>query len=35
LGCIVFEVPTRAVITGVQFTLDSGFGPDTGQWKVG
>jgi len=35
LGCIVFEIPTRAVITGTQFTLDSGFGPDTGQWKVG
>jgi hypothetical protein len=35
LGCIVFEVPVKAKITGVQFTLDSGMGPQTGQWKVG
>jgi hypothetical protein len=35
LGCIVFEVPTKAKITQVQFTLDSGMGPDTGQWDVG
>ncbi len=35
LGCIVFEVPKSAKITQVQFTLDSGLGPDTGQWKVG
>ena len=35
LGCIVFEVPKAAKITGVQFTLDSGFGPQTGQWDVG
>jgi hypothetical protein len=35
LGCIVFEVPVKAMITGVQFTLDSGMGPQTGQWKVG
>jgi hypothetical protein len=35
LGCIVFEVPTAAKITQVQFTLDSGFGPQTGQWNVG
>jgi len=34
LGCIVFEVPRSAVITQVQFTLDSGFGPQTGQWDV-
>lgn len=34
LGCIVFEVPKTAVITQVQFTLDSGFGPQTGQWNV-
>ena len=34
LGCVVFEVPRRAVITQVQFTLDSGMGPDTGQWSV-
>jgi hypothetical protein len=34
LGCIVFEVPKAANIREVQFTLDSGFGPQTGQWKV-
>jgi len=34
LGCIVFEVPKSAKITQVQFTLDSGFGPQTGQWDV-
>jgi hypothetical protein len=34
LGCIVFEVPKAAKITGVQFTLDSGMGPQTGQWEV-
>ncbi len=34
LGCIVFDVPVNARITVVQFTLDSGFGPETGQWKV-
>jgi hypothetical protein len=35
LGCIVFEVPQSAKIVSVQFTLDSGFGPQTGQWDVG
>lgn len=35
LGCIVFEVPASAKITEVQFTLDSGMGPQTGQWNVG
>lgn len=34
LGCVVFEVPVSAKITKVQFTLDSGFGPQTGQWAV-
>jgi hypothetical protein len=34
LGCVVFEVPKSAAITAVQFTLDSGFGPQTGQWAV-
>jgi hypothetical protein len=33
-GCIVFEVPESAKIVSVQFTLDSGFGPQTGQWDV-
>jgi hypothetical protein len=34
LGCIVLEVPANARITLVQFTLDAGLGPQTGQWKV-
>jgi hypothetical protein len=34
LGCIVFEVPVKAKITAVQFTLDSGMGPQTGQWNI-
>jgi Domain of unknown function (DUF4352) len=34
LGCIVFEVPKAAKIGEVQFTLDSGLGPQTGQWNV-
>jgi uncharacterized protein DUF4352 len=34
LGCIVFEVPAKAKITEVQFTLDSGMGPQTGQSDV-
>jgi hypothetical protein len=34
LGCIVLEVPEKAKITAVQFTLDSGMGPQTGQWDV-
>jgi hypothetical protein len=34
LGCVTFEVPTGAKITKVQFTLDSGMGPDTAQWAV-
>lgn len=34
LGCIVFEVPKVVKITQVQFTLDSGMGPQTGQWSV-
>ena len=34
-GCVVFEVPQAAEMTGAQFTLDSGMGPQTGQWDVG
>jgi hypothetical protein len=30
----VFEVPEKAKITAAQFTLDSGMGPQTGQWDV-
>jgi hypothetical protein len=35
LGCVVFDVPKAAKIIEVQFTLDSGTGPQTGQWSVG
>jgi Domain of unknown function (DUF4352) len=34
LGCVVFEIPAGVKITGVQFTLDSGFADQTGHWKV-
>jgi hypothetical protein len=34
LGCVTFEVPTGATIRKIQFTLESGFGPSTGQWTV-
>ena len=34
LGCVVFQVPRHAKITEVQFTLDSGFANQTGQWKI-
>lgn len=34
VGCVVFEVPEHARIVSVQFTLDSGMGPDTGQWDA-
>jgi hypothetical protein len=34
LGCITFEVPKATKIVSVQFTLDSGMAPDTGQWSV-
>jgi hypothetical protein len=34
LGCIVFQVPTGATITKIQFTLDSGMASQTGQWTV-
>lgn len=32
LGCVVFAVPAAAKIVAVQFALDSGAGPQTGQW---
>lgn len=34
LGCVIYEVPKSAKIRQVQFTLDSGFADDTGQWTV-
>lgn len=33
LGYVVFEVPAKAKIKSVQFSMDSGFG-DTGQWNL-
>jgi Telomeric repeat-binding factor 2. len=33
-GFITFEVPKKAKIDKVQFTLDSGFADQTGQWNV-
>lgn len=35
LGFVTFEVPKDAKIAKVQFTLESGMAPKTGQWKVG
>lgn len=34
VGCITFEVPKRAKLRAFQFTLDSGFGPETGEWQL-
>jgi hypothetical protein len=34
LGCVVFQIPQKAKITEIQFTLDSGFANQTGQWKA-
>lgn len=34
LGFIIFEVPTASKITKVQFAMNSGFSPHTGQWNV-
>ncbi|MFJ8044441.1 DUF4352 domain-containing protein [Kitasatospora sp. NPDC096147] len=34
LGFVTFEVPKEAKIDKVQFTLDSGMAPQTGQWKL-
>jgi|tagenome__1003787_1003787.scaffolds.fasta_scaffold20727080_2 hypothetical protein len=33
-GCIAFEAPAGAALKAFQFTQDSGFGPDTGEWHV-
>lgn len=33
-GCIPFEMPTGQSPHSFQFTLDSGFGDDTGQWSL-
>ncbi|MFF9124009.1 DUF4352 domain-containing protein [Streptomyces sp. NPDC014889] len=34
LGWIVFEVPKASKIGAVQFTMDSGFADQTGEWKL-
>ncbi|WP_306191300.1 DUF4352 domain-containing protein [Streptomyces sp. MK5] len=34
LGWIVFEVPKGAKVSTVQFTMDSGFADQTGEWKL-
>ncbi|MEU6885368.1 DUF4352 domain-containing protein [Streptomyces viridosporus] len=34
LGWIVFEVPEAAKVATVQFTMDSGFADETGEWKL-
>ncbi|MFF3017733.1 DUF4352 domain-containing protein [Streptomyces sp. NPDC057939] len=34
LGFITFEVPRASRVTKVQFAMDSGFSPNTGQWSV-
>ena len=33
-GCIPFEVPSGARLRGFQFTPDSGFAGETGEWRV-
>ncbi|MFF4379213.1 DUF4352 domain-containing protein [Kitasatospora sp. NPDC001547] len=35
LGFVTFEVPKDAKLDKAQFGLDSGFAPQTGQWKLG
>ncbi|MCF3120366.1 DUF4352 domain-containing protein [Streptomyces arenae] len=34
-GWLTFEVPQDSAVTSVQWTPDSGFAADTGQWQVG
>ena len=33
-GCIPFEAPAGAEVKTFQFTLDSGFGPQSGEWRL-
>ncbi|MGW3186005.1 DUF4352 domain-containing protein [Kitasatospora sp. NPDC001119] len=35
LGFVTFEVPKDVKLDKAQFGLDSGFAPQTGQWKIG
>lgn len=34
VGCITFEVPKGIKLRTFQFTLESGFGPETGEWDL-
>ncbi|MGH3225975.1 MAG: hypothetical protein ACRDPY_46065 [Streptosporangiaceae bacterium] len=34
LGCIVFQVPAKARIASVWFTVASGIGAQSGQWQI-
>jgi len=34
VGLITFEVPKGTKVASFQLTLDSGFGPETGQWEL-
>ncbi|MGH3117106.1 MAG: DUF4352 domain-containing protein [Gaiellales bacterium] len=34
VGCITFEVPKGAKLRSFQFTLESGFGPETAEWEL-
>ncbi|HYT30567.1 MAG TPA: DUF4352 domain-containing protein [Actinomycetota bacterium] len=34
VGCVTFELPKAAMVASFQFRLDSGFGPDVGQWQI-
>jgi hypothetical protein len=34
LGFIAFELPKTSTLAKLQFTLDSGFGPETGEWTL-
>jgi hypothetical protein len=34
LGCIIFEVPKGTKLAKMQFALDSGFAPETGEWTL-
>jgi uncharacterized protein DUF4352 len=34
LGWVVFEIPKGVKLAAVQFTMDSGFSDDTGEWKL-
>jgi len=34
-GCMIFEVPEGVELRSFQFTLDSGFAPQTGVWELG